>query len=324
MSPGRCQTILATALLSLCICVSANAFQSGSVTAVVELGDGSEMEADLQTIDRDTATFSVDGSAKAISVRNINRIRFSDSSNEPSPVAYSIMLVDGTKLSCLAFTVTDRELVAKTESEIGIRISTRLIDHVRFPNIDPEFAKNWEKTVKRQRESDALVVSRDSKLQMIDGIVGDVSAEDVSFTVGDRTANVKRSRLAGMLFYRRATDELAPSVFVLELTDGSAIEVQSLTIKNDHFEVRSVVGSKFVIDPESISNLDFSSKREMWLTDLEPATNDWSPLMSGSSSHWRFCIAEKAKRGNGKNTPTDSPSKAAGNFLSFWPGNISG
>ena len=155
------------------------------------------------------------------------------------------------------------------------------------------------KTTALERESDALVVSRDSKLQMIDGVVGNVSAENVSFTVGERTADVKRSRLAGMLFYRRNTDEFAPSVFVLQLADGSVIEVQSLTIEDDQFAIRSVAGASFTVQPKTISNMDFSSKREMWLTDLDPATNDWTPLLAspnivGSLKHFSLAKIDKS------------------------------
>jgi len=220
---------------------------------------------------------------KAFSVETINRIRYIDQQGEPSAIANSIVLIDGSQLFCQAFNVSNRELVAETESGVEMRINTRLIDHVRFVSVDKAIVKNWEATAERQRESDALVVSRDEKLQMIDGIVGDVSAENVSFTVGDRTADVKRNRIAGILFYRRAADDLVPPAFVLKLNDGSSIEVQSLSVEGETYSVRSVAGARFSVAQSSVSKLDFTSQREMWLTDLEPATNDWAPLISGSS-----------------------------------------
>lgn len=303
MSFIRCRLIFASLLLCLCVCTSANAIQSDSLQAVVELRDGTNFEGELQNIDRDTAAFIVNGNVKAISVENINRIQYFDQPNEPSAIANSIVLVDGSELFCVAFTIVDRELIAKTETDAEFRIKSRLVDSIHFPSVDPEFKKNWKKIVKEERESDALVVSRDEKLQMIDGIFGDVAAESVSFTVGERTADVKRSRLAGMLFYRRVADELAPSVFVLELKDGSVIEVQSLSIETEKCEVRTVAGADIEVDPATISKLDFSSKREVWLTDLEPATNDWTPLMAGSSvlgSLKKFSMAKIDRGFSGK------------------------
>lgn len=303
MSFVRCRSMLATLLIGLCVCASANAFQSGSLQAVVELRDGTNFEGQLQNIDRDTAAFVVDGNVKAIAVGNINRIQYSRQPAEPSDIANSVVLVDGSELFCIAFTIVDRELIGKTETDTEFRIKSRLIDSIRFPSVDTEFKKSWKKIVQAQRESDALVVSRDEKLQMIDGIFGDVAAESVSFTVGERTADVKRSRLAGMLFYRRVADELAPSVFVLKMEDGSSVQVQSLKVENEKLEVRTVAGASFAVEPASISNLDFMSKRELWLTDLEPATNDWTPLISGSSvlgSLKKFSMAKIDRGFSGK------------------------
>ena len=297
MSFNQSQTILASLLLFLIFNTTAFALQSGGFEATVELREGSDFKAELKNVDRDTATFSMDGADKAISIETINRISFSGQSDEPSQIAHAITLADGSKLFCLSFSISDRELIAETE--IPIRIKTRLIDHIQFPTVDTDFKTNWKKTTALDRESDALVVSRDSKLQMIDGIVGDVSAENVSFTVGERTADVKRSRLAGMLFYRRTTDEFAPSVFVLQLADGSTIEVQSLTIEDGQFAVRSVAGASFKVGPDSVARMDFSSNREMWLTDLDPATNDWSPLLAspniiGSLKHFSLAKIDKS------------------------------
>lgn len=303
MSFVRCRSMLATLLIGLCVCASANAFQSGSLQAVVELRDGTNFEGQLQNIDRDTAAFVVDGNVKAIAVGNINRIQYSGQPAEPSDIANSVVLVDGSELFCIAFTIVDRELIGKTETDTEFRIKSRLIDSIRFPSVDTEFKKSWKKIVQAQRESDALVVSRDEKLQMIDGIFGDVAAESVSFTVGERTADVKRSRLAGMLFYRRVADELAPSVFVLKMEDGSSVQVQSLKVENEKLEVRTVAGASFAVEPASISSLDFMSKRELWLTDLEPATNDWTPLISGSSvlgSLKKFSMAKIDRGFSGK------------------------
>ena len=302
MRLSRCQTFFASLFIVLILDASAHALQSVGFEAVVQLRDGSEFEAELKSIDRDTATFSVDDADKAISVDTINQIRFSTHSSDPSEIAHSIALIDGSKLFCLSFTVSDRELIAETEGEVPLRISTRLIDHIQFPDADAETKDQWAKTALLERESDALVVVRDAKHQMIDGIIGGVSAEDVAFTVGDRTADVKRSRLAGMLFYRRTADEFAPSVFTLKLEDGATIEVQSLAIEDDKFLVRSVAGVKLTIGPEAISNLDFSSKREMWLTDLEPATNDWAPLLASptilrSLKHFSLAKIDKSYSG---------------------------
>jgi len=277
--------------------------QLSGFLAKVELRDGVEFEAELTSISGESTVFSIDGEERTESNGSIGRIRFSDQDAKPSDIAKSVVLVDGTELFCQSISVAERELIAKCDSNVGLKVSTRLVDYVRFSIGNEEFANNWKKTIALKRESDALVVSRDQKLQMIDGLVGDVSAKSVSFTVGERTADVKLSRLSGILFYRRVTDEFAPSAFVLKLTDGSRLQVRSLSREDNSFVVSTIAGAKFRILPEAISSLDFGINREMWLTELDPATNDWDPLMSGASilgNLKRFSLARIDKSFGGK------------------------
>ena len=277
--------------------------QSTGFITTVELRDGAEFEAELISVNSDSIIFSVDGEERTESNELINQIRFSDKEAEPSEIAKSVVLVDKTQLLCQSFSVAKRELSATCECDVELQVPTRLVDHVRFTPGDAEFRNNWDKTVAIERESDALVVSRDEKLQMIDGLVGDVGAEAVSFTVGDRTADVKLSRLTGILFYRRVTDEFTPSTFILKLTDGSRLQVRSLSIEDKAFLINTIAGAKFRISPDAISSMDFGTSREMWLTELDPATNDWEPLISGASilgNLKRFSLARMDKSFGGK------------------------
>ena len=95
MSFNQSQTILASLLLFLIFNTTAFALQSGGFEATVELREGSDFKAELKNVDRDTATFSMDGADKAISIETINRISFSGQSDEPSQIAHAITLVDG-------------------------------------------------------------------------------------------------------------------------------------------------------------------------------------------------------------------------------------
>lgn len=279
------------------------AMQSSATQAVFELRDGSEIESKIVSVDSQSVVIESAGETKTLSPDSINKIRLADVRNEPSELAHCVQLVDGSKLFCPFFKVSDRVLSSSTECDISVEVSSRLLDFVRFPNTGDDFIKSWDAISKQQRESDALVVSRDQKLQMVDGIIGDVAAESVSFTVGDRTADVKRNRLSGLLFYRRTTTEFSPAVAALKLIDGSLIEVQSLVNDNGQLKVRSVAGASFLVRRDSVFELDFSLNREMWLTDLEPATNDWVPLLAGSNivnSLRTFSIARMNKSFSGK------------------------
>ena len=254
--------------------------QSDTQTTTIELNDGSQFDGVLLALSSDTVSFSIAGQAKSFPVDSINQIRFFDQAERSSEFAKRVTFVDGSSLVCSSVILKDRQLQAKTESGIEFQANSRLLDYVQFSSDMGELQKLWQKTAEQVRESDALVVSKDQKLQTIDGIIGDVSADSVSFTVGERNADVKRSRLSGMLFYRRVTDEFAPPLCTLELTDGSSIQVRAINIKEQTLELNSVAGLSLSLTPDAIATLDFGSNRHVWLSDLEPATNDWAPLLA--------------------------------------------
>ena len=253
-----------------------------SESVFVELSDDSSMEGRLQSISADSITLIVDGEEKSVASDTVSLIR-GNSSASATESATQVFLVDGSVLRCQTLSAKDSKLALQTVDESKSSIATRLVDFVQFlgSEINPDAA--WQTLVADDRESDALVVRRDQKLQMVDGIIGDVTDQTVSFTAGDRTAEVKRERLAGLLFYRRYAEDAIPPKFVVELTDGSAIRASSLSVDQQRVAVVSMCGAELNLTADAISTINFREGRSVWLTDLEPASNTWTPLLAGSA-----------------------------------------
>ena len=295
---------LTVATMLTCICTAKfAAAQSATQTAVIELNDGSQFDGVMLGLSSDTASFTIAGEAKSFPVDSISQIRFSDQLESSSEFTKRVTFVDGSALICTSVILKDRQLQAKTESGIEFKANSRLLDYVRFSSEPGESLEMWRETANEARESDALIVLKDQKLQAIEGIIGDVSADSVSFTVGERNADVKRSRLSGMLFYRRVTDEFAPPLCTLDLIDGSSIQVRSIDINEKEIKVNSAAGISFSLTADAIVTIDFGSNRHVWLSDLEPATNDWTPLLASPAildSLKQFSVARIDKSFTGK------------------------
>ena len=259
------------------------AAQTTGFGSTFELADGTELEAQLQSIDSQSVEFVVGEEKQRLAIDAVDRIRFADKAVSPEATT-RVKLIDGSELNCKLLEVSGRDLIATTECGLNFKLSTRLVDSALLDTSNtPEFQKQWRKITATKRESDALVVSRDQKLQMVDGVLGDVAPESVTFTVGERTADVKRERLAAILFYRRIADEIEPANFVFGLADGSRIHARQLSVDEQRVSVVSSAGAKFEIDPNIISDIDFQEGRSVWLSDLDPASNDWEPLLTNSS-----------------------------------------
>jgi hypothetical protein len=303
MTLRRVLLVFAILFAGLSISALATERESDSLEAGIELSDGSQLDGQLLSIDSDTALFEIDGRDRTFSIKSVSRLRFSDSIDHPKATAKIVRLVDGSNLICKSVKLEDGKLKATTENGEEFESNSRLIDFVRFTVGVKDLDEAWEKSIDQKRESDALIVARDQKLQTIDGVIGEVTAEAVSFTVGERTADVKRSRLSGILFYRRIADDFAPALCVLELTDGSRIQVRSVSVKEGAFEISSVAGMSCSVTSDSVASIDFGANRSVWLTDLEPATNDWIPLLASRTilgSLRQFSIARIDKNFSGK------------------------
>jgi len=129
-------------------------------------------------------------------------------------------------------------------------------------------------------------------------VLGDVTEKTVSFTVGDQTAEVKRNRITSLIFYNRLGDVEARAVGTVGLSGGSEIEFCSIAFGEDQFTITSVGGLKLTLDRDFVRHIDFGSARFQWLSDLDPTTNDWEPLLASpriAGSLRRFSVARLNK-----------------------------
>lgn len=295
------------AVLTLCFVLfnwsNALACQSIGSQSLIELVDGSSREGALQSIDQGVVRFEASGNGESIEADSISSIRFGELQDEVDESAVEVTLVDGSVLLCRSFVVDNRELKATTLSESKVSISTRLIDSVRLVSGDVKLQEQWATISDAKRESDALVVNRNQKLQMVDGLIGNVAEDSVTFTVGERTAEVKLERIVGLFFYRRYSESLQSTNFVVRLVDGSRVRSRSLEVDGSRIEVSSTCGAKLEFEPQALATIDFQEGRAIWLTDLDPSGNSWTPLLASSNvidKLKQFSVAriDKSYRGN--------------------------
>lgn len=271
--------------VACCDCIAAQTRDA----AHFNLSDGSLIQGRLLSVDGDSVTLAAAGDEKVLSCDAVGFIRC-QASALPLESANRVTLVDGSVLRCKSITAAERQLSLTTTNDSKLSIDSRLIDFVQFQASVVGNDSLWRTLLKEDRESDALVVNRAQKLQRVDGIIGDVSEEHVSFTVGARSADVKRERLAGLVFYRRYSEKQLPPKFVAELTDGSTIRAQSLVVEEARVVLVSMCGAELILGVDTVSSINFREGRAVWLSDVDPASNTWSPLLASST------VLEKLKQ----------------------------
>jgi hypothetical protein len=186
-------------------------------------------------------------------------------------------LVDGSRLVGSNYSTTQGKAALTNLSGQAIELPTRVIAAVRFKEQSDKIAAQWADIVAAPRAADVIVVRRDEAIDFQEGIVGDVAAETVQFTLDGDRIDVKRPRVEGLLYFHRGGGELPKAVCQVVGHDGSRWQARQLALTDGRLEVTTPAGAKLVQPIEGLQELDFSLGKLRYLSDLEPQSTEHTP-----------------------------------------------
>lgn len=244
--------------------------------------------------------------------------------SSPFPDSVSVVdLVDGSRLTAVSVSLkgkTARCLLLNDDETIEIPI--RNIAAVRFDvpdrsSVDAPVAAWNRLATASDRKGDRLVVGQAGSLDVYDGVVLEISAETVVFSVDGDTLPVPRRRVAGLLFHvdpeARKSLSAEKSPGRLELWDGSRIRLSTLDVSenDDRLAWTALAGFSGRSALKTIDRLEFGQKDVLYLSDLVPGTLeqtmlfDWakrptidSPTSNGPLDLLRIVRARRMRVGN--------------------------
>ena len=240
----------------------------------------------LEIENPDTATTE---NVEAIEFSEISELQFGEDRVESSPAnsipanSIQIRLVDGSTIYAAQIKSENTSLVLTLPDQLEVTVDNRNVDWVRFePAVTDE--RQWiELLAERSKNADALIVSRKGELDYFEGVVGEVSETVVEFSTQDRSAEVKREKLTGLVYYHASGRELSDMVCELSTTSGSKLAVRELTSEADNLAVSLVCGEVLALPLLRCKECDFRTGREFYLSDAPPATLDWNPLVANKT-----------------------------------------
>lgn len=259
----------------------------------IQLTDGGVATGSIVAIDDDGIELMTRSSPTPLSFEQIASIAFkpsttnSDSKPTPKPnpnpdFAVTVTFVDGSHANAGSVQIAGdtATVISTAQTTINAKVSNlRTICLLGSDATDAE-QEQWKELLEQPSpDADAIVVSKNGSLQLIEGIVGDVSDSHLTFSMESRTAEVTLEKIKGVLFYR-ADRELTDPLCQLTLTDGSSFAVRKIEMGGDSFIFTSVDGTQQTAAPDQMQRLDFSAGRFVYLSDLIPATNTWTPLVA--------------------------------------------
>ncbi len=290
---------LATAITALFLTAmpfrgTATGFQSDDLAASVakrpveiNLTDGSVAQGTISAIDDDGIELQTGSSPTPLAFQQIASVSFGQSGRKTDPEANedttaTITFADGSQANVAALEIVGEAATIQTMAETAIKANVSNLKTICFLGSDASDAekKQWNELLDQPLPAaDAIVVSKNGSLQLIEGIVGDINDSHLTFSIETRTAEVALEKIKGVLFYR-ANRELTDPLCQLTLTDESSFAIRKIEMNERGFVLTSVDGTQFAAAASQIQRLDFSAGRFVYLSDLIPSTNTWTPLVA--------------------------------------------
>lgn len=195
-----------------------------------------------------------------------------------------VTMIEGSKILARSFTSDEGKSIPVTVDGMKFEIENRNLQRVLLQPLDTDELKaEWENLKLTPLESgDAIVVKRKGQLETLEGVVGKISDETVEFKLDDRSAEIDRKKIYGVIYYR-AGRELPSAKSEVTLINGSTIQSKSLRWSKGVVEIDTTAGSKFNLPSDSVARINFAVGRAKMLGDMTPTTSDWSPLMTRSA-----------------------------------------
>lgn len=192
-------------------------------------------------------------------------------------------LIDGTRLQAEAVQSTDGVATLKLAGDRTVQVPIKQLRWIRTPAADEPAGKyetSWSDILAGNAAGDVLVIRNKGKLVATDGVVGDISAENVAFTFDDNKLDVKRTKIEGLIFAKTAHDELPQAVCAIGAADGAVWQATELKLLDGQLELKTPTGIAFKLPLDEVAKLDFSQGKLVYLSDLDPESFEYQPYFA--------------------------------------------
>ena len=215
----------------------------------------------------------------------IKRLQASEQSRRKTfpGTAIVIELKDGSRFSASSFTVAKNQGVCRLlEQETDLSIPLNNISAVRLAVRSLHEAVNppadWLRLAVPNAEGDRLVVGNPGSFDVYAGILGNMSADTVSFTVDGEVLPVPRRRVFGLVLHGETTAASAgvPPFATLTLWSGTQGAVSEIRLEENALTWQTAAGLVVIVPLETVSEIDFGEKGIAYLTDFDRVRSEFS------------------------------------------------
>lgn len=249
---------------------------------VLTMLDGETNPASLLELSTKQAVVSLGGKETSIPFEKLLRIDFSNGSTASIDSQQHMQLEDGSLLPVENVTVTNRlATVASLMFDKPLEIAAAEISlvYLRPPlSAATNFVRNLQ-----EQPGDTVIVQKGDPPQFdhLTGILGDIDEESVKFNWDGEQLVVKRSKLAAVLYYHADSEDVSEARCWVKTVGGARLNAKSVRFDRQAQQVAVTLqsGLELRVALNDISAIDLSAGKLVYLSDLQPIRQEWTPLV---------------------------------------------
>lgn len=259
-----------------------SAATSADVTATT--ADGTSLYGSLRVWNGSAVVLSTAEGERTIPADELLSLRWSRDQSPPAEA--TVTLLDGSILPITSFLSSQgsARVTLKVDDAAAATTVALPLDSVRAVRLQPfdaETRGQWEEIAALKLPSDLLVITQHQgqSLDYVEGILGPVDADSVEVTIDSQPMQVQRSKVAGLVYYRPEPSADQPARCLLTGPSGLRIAAAEVALDGPAVEVKTRAGVELRWPLADVALADFSAGKLVFLSDLEPASWQWTPWL---------------------------------------------
>jgi hypothetical protein len=296
---GRIDFFQSTTSVLLLTCFLALATRTSIAAVTATRLDGATISGELRSWTESQLVIATSAGEQHITAEELLSLSWpaADKSADSQENASGLVdLTDGSEIPIENISVRSKQSTSKDQSgsatltsprstspksPVVTTLPTNRIAVVLFKPVNGALVKQWAEIRGLKSAGDLLVVAKrdGTSLDYVEGVVGEVSSDKVEFKLDGETNRVDRARVTGIVYSHPSDPSAAKTNLVVHGRSGLRLNVNEIHLADDFVTMKTTGGTSVRWPVSDLDGADFSSGKLMYLSDIEPASQNWTPLV---------------------------------------------
>ncbi len=253
-----------------------------NVLAQVEVTslDGQTVVGELVSLDAEQLVLNAGDAVKVVALDRVMKISWPDHMPVKSGEEVNLqalLLTDGSSLTGQNARTDGLNMTFDSNSLGSMTVPFKNVKSLRFKLLNATSREQWNALIQKPNSDDRLVIQKGEVLDFLAGVVTQYNTENVQFLYQGNEIPVRLSKVFGIIHPVEMIPNQAATC-ALETTSGESLFVTQVSVSEGQMTVRTGPGEQVVLPLESITQLDFSLGRIVYLSDMTPEGTEYTPF----------------------------------------------